>query len=260
MWSILRHWFGGRKPPRARQIRKRIVLPVENAPLVYAIGDLHGSLDLLVEAEDRIRFDLSHFDLPALVVLLGDLVDRGPRSAQVIDHVLFNNCSEFSRIAICGNHDSAFLDFLRDPKKNLAWLNYGGSETLRSYGIEAKYMLSAGGGLDALVRAARETVPSEHVAFLEEMPVSLQVGDVLYVHAGLFPGRPLSEQRDEDFLWIRKPFLDLGPQLPLTVVHGHTPQTEPSFHQGRVGIDTGAYATGRLTVLRNLQGQLGLLS
>lgn len=259
MWSILRHWFGSGKRTRTRQARRRIELSVENAPLVYAIGDLHGSLDLLVEAEERIRFDLRRLGFPAVVVLLGDLVDRGPRSAQVIDHVLYSNSAEFSRIAICGNHDAAFLDFLRSPKQNLAWLNYGGSETLRSYGIEAKYMLSAGGGLDALVRAARETVPAEHVAFLESMPVSLQVEDVLYVHAGLFPGRPLAEQRDEDFLWIRKPFLDLGPQLPLTVVHGHTPQTEPCFHQGRIGIDTGAYATGRLTVLRNWYGQLELL-
>ncbi len=260
MWSILRHWFGGKKRVRVRQNRQRIVLSVENAPLVYAIGDLHGSLDLLLDAEDRIRFDVRRFDLPALVLLLGDLVDRGPRSAQVIDHILASKSAEFDRIAICGNHDAAFLDFLRNPKQNLAWLNYGGSETLRSYGIEAKYMLSEGGGLDALVRAARETVPAEHVSFLREMPVSLQVGDVLYVHAGIFPGRPLSEQRDADFLWIRQPFLELGPQLPLIVVHGHTPQTEPSFHQGRIGIDTGAYATGRLTVLRNWQGHLELLA
>lgn len=254
MWSQIRAWFGRREDGDSRIERRRIQLSFDDAPLVYAIGDVHGSFDEFLIAEARIKYDLQHFGRKALVILLGDLVDRGPRSAQLLDYLVSSRPKEFHRIAICGNHDSAFLNFLGNPRANLAWLDYGGRETLRSYGIDVQYLLG-NGGIGALAEAVSAAIPSEHVTLLTNLPISVQIDDVLFVHAGIAPGVPLSEQRDEDFMWIREPFLELGPALPITVVHGHTPATDPYIGNGRIGIDTGAYATGLLTVVRFWQGK-----
>lgn len=254
MWSKIRAWFAKPEAENNRIERRRIQLSFEDAPLVYAIGDLHGSLDEFLIAEARIKNDLQHFGRKALVILLGDLVDRGPHSAQLLDYLVSSRPSEFHRIAICGNHDSAFLDFVRNPRANMAWLDYGGRETLRSYGIDIQYLMS-NGGVRALTEAVSNTIPTEHISLLKSLPVSVLIDDVLFVHAGIAPGVPLAEQRDEDFMWIRSPFLEQGPSLPITVVHGHTPVTDPYFGNGRLGIDTGAYATGRLTVVRFWQSK-----
>ena len=256
MWSGIRAWLEKKGQGKSCGVerRRRVQISSEEAPLVYAIGDIHGSFDEFLIAENRIRNDLQFFGRKALVILLGDLVDRGPHSAQLLDYLVSSRPKEFHRITICGNHDSAFLDFIGNPRANMAWLDYGGRETLRSYGIDTRYLVGSG-GLDALVAAIESTVPSEHINFLKRLPISVQVGDVLFVHAGIAPGVPLPRQRDEDFMWIRSPFLELGPALPVTVVHGHTPVADPYFGNGRIGIDTGAYATGRLTVLRFWQGK-----
>lgn len=258
MWSKIRAWFEREEQGNTRIDRRRIQLSFEEAPLVYAIGDLHGAFDEFLIAEARIKNDLQSFSRKALVILLGDLVDRGPHSAQLLDYLVSSRPKEFHRIAICGNHDSAFLDFTMCPRDNMAWLDYGGRETLRSYGIDIQYLI-AHGGVEALTTAVESAVPSEHINLLKSLPISVQIDDVLFVHAGIAPGVPLSEQRQEDFMWIRAPFLELGPGLPITVVHGHTPVTDPYFGNGRIGIDTGAYATGRLTVLRFWQGEPELI-
>lgn len=254
MWSKIRGWFGGRRQARNRVIRRRIQLSFDDAPLVYAIGDVHGSLDELLIAETRIKYDIQHFGRKALVILLGDLIDRGQRSAQVLDHLVSSRPSEFHRMVICGNHDAVFQEFINNPSAHLSWLDYGGRETLLSYGIDAQYLLR-NAGVSAFSDVVRSTIPLEHISLLNSLPISVQIGDVLFVHAGILPDTPLDEQRDEDFMWIREPFLELGPGLPITVVHGHTPVPEPYFGKGRIAIDTGAYATGRLTVLRFWAGK-----
>lgn len=253
VWSKIQSWLGLQGRAVRPTPRMRVKLSFDDEPLVYAIGDLHGSLDELLIAEARVKYDVQRFGRSALVILLGDLIDRGPHSAQLLDHLVSSAPPEFNRIVICGNHDASFLDFLSRPRAHLAWLDYGGRETLRSYGIDARYVMKSG-GINALIEAIRTTIPQEHIDLLSSLPVSVQVDDVLFVHAGIAPGVPLEAQTDEDFMWIRAPFLERGPELPITVVHGHSPVAEPYVGNGRIGIDTGAYATGRLTILRFWRG------
>lgn len=186
-----------------------------------------------------------------MLIYLGDYVDRGPDSRTVLEHLSKRNRDDnLYRIALCGNHDDAFLNFMRDPAAHLAWLDFGGDATLRSYGIEPGKIITAAGGVDAIAAALREGVPQAHVDFLENLPVSLTIGDYIFVHAGLKPGIAIEDQDDQDLMWIREPFLTEGPRLPFTVVHGHTAASDPVFGNNRICIDTGCYATGRLTILK----------
>jgi serine/threonine protein phosphatase 1 len=237
-------------PPADR--RERMEIDPRDT-VVYAIGDVHGCLAELRAAEQRIFADAAKVPAERRIILyLGDLVDRGPQSADVLDHLAGPPPPGFERLSLCGNHDESFLSFLDDPHANMGWLDFGGEQTLESYGIDLSRLSrhrSGTGGLGEIVRA---TVPEAHVDLLRRLPVSVRFGDVLFVHAGVRPGVPLEAQDDDDFMWIREPFVSEPNGLGLTVVHGHTPANEPVFAPGRIGIDTGAFATGRLTVLRVL--------
>ncbi len=238
------------KVPRVR--RRRIDLGSSHPPYsIYAIGDVHGRLDLLLEAEHRIRADIRKCGRPGLVVLLGDYIDRGNNSAGVLSHLGDSVETGLRRIALCGNHEELFRRFLHDPLGHLQWLELGGHETLYSYGIDgdallARYADNAAG----IRRVLRETIPTEHRTLLENLPIALRIGGYIFVHAGIRPGVALETQDDEDLLWIREPFIAEGSGLSATVVHGHTPMPEPTFGPGRIGIDTRAYASGLLTVLK----------
>lgn len=234
-------------PPPAHVKRARARLTLQGRlPTIYAIGDVHGCFRELMEAEERIREDARRTDGEVLLVYLGDYVDRGPDSASVLRYLAGSHDDGLARIAICGNHDDTFLRFLRDPSGWLYWLgpNFGGLATLASFGIDVEDVLW--GDDEMMMRS----LPGNQVAFLAGLPIFLQAGHYLFVHAGVKPGIPLDQQDDEDMLWIREPFLTTGPALPLIVVHGHTPSGEPEFAAGRIGIDTGCFATGRLTVLK----------
>ncbi len=164
------------------------------------------------------------------------------------------------RVALCGNHDDIFSKFVDDPERYAEWLGMGGEQTLLSYGMDP-YNL---GTRQKRHRAKlgdllMEAVPVPHRKFLANLPVSLTVGKLVFVHAGLRPGIPLQQQSEEDMLWIREAFLATGAQLPLLVVHGHTPKPEPDLGPGRIGIDTGAYYSGRLTVLKIDGGRFSFL-
>lgn len=232
--------------PVRHRARRRLRLE-GTPPALYAVGDIHGCYDQMIEAEERIRRDAARRSGgQALVVYLGDYVDRGPQSAAVLEHLTKPHDDGLARIALCGNHDDTFLNFLRDPSGWMYWLgpNFGGAVTLESYGIDPEEALWRDGA--GLMRA----VPQAHQSFLATLPVFLHVGNYLFVHAGIRPAVALHDQEDEDLIWIREPFLTEGPGLPLIVVHGHTPCAEPELAPGRIGIDTGCFATGRLTVLR----------
>ncbi|WP_081177217.1 metallophosphoesterase [Rhizobium rhizosphaerae] len=230
--------------------RSRLFLPqIDPRHVLYAIGDVHGCLKALQAAELCIFADLARQNRAGTIVLLGDYVDRGPHSAQVIEHLRQPTPPLMQRIALCGNHDDLFLRFLRRPEKHRHWLEMGGDKTLCSYGIDATKLLHSG-GLPALSEAMLRLIPSDHVDFLAGLPVFLAYGQHLFVHAGIRPSIPLEDQTEEDLLWIREPFLSTGPGLPVTVVHGHTVVKEPIFAEGRIGIDTGCYRSGRLTVLK----------
>ncbi|WEZ85299.1 metallophosphoesterase family protein (plasmid) [Rhizobium sp. 32-5/1] len=229
--------------------RKRINLVTTPGP-IYAVGDIHGCFGELLGAEARIRDDARTAGYRATIIYLGDFVDRGERSARVLEHLSRPPQDDLIRLAVCGNHDDAFLRFLRDGAGGEHWLHFGGVATLQSYGVNAQDVLKSIGGMEALVAAAREAVPQHHVDFLQDLPVALSIGKYLFVHAGIRPGQVLENQTDDDLMWIREPFLSEGPMLPLTVIHGHTIVPEPVFGTRRIGIDTACYSTGVLTVLK----------
>lgn len=219
---------------------------------VYAIGDVHGCLSALLVLETKIRADIQQAKIDdPLIIYLGDYVDRGPDSKGVLDHVSRHQHPDgIERIALCGNHEDAFLRFLQNPADNIAWLDFGGDATLRSYGLQAFTHLRRPRDMQELGAVLKEAIPGSHVRFLENLPILATQGNRVFVHAGIRPGIALDDQDDGDLLWIREPFLEEGPGLPVTVIHGHTAGTEPVFGNGRICIDTGCYATGRLTALK----------
>ena len=225
--------------------------------LVFAVGDVHGCHSQLIEMEKRISAEAAEMGRPALIVYLGDLVDRGPDSAAVLEHFCNRQKGNIFRVALCGNHDDAFLKFVDDPAANKEWLEFGGISTLESYGIDAGHILKHGGGMQALSQTMQEAIPVQHLDFLRQMPVCLSIGDFLFVHAGIAPGIEIENQSDMDMMWIREPFLQRGPELPITVIHGHTASPHPIIANGRICLDTGAYATGKLSALRLVNGKVG---
>ena len=257
MLNYLKRLLGKIEKEEAK--RTRLQLNASDFSAIYAIGDIHGCMSLLRAAYGRILADNKEQLGPKLIVFLGDYVDRGPSSRAVLDFLCKPNTTNVHHVCICGNHDYEFLRFIRDPRNNMAWLNFGGIETLRSYGIDAEHALKAGGGQAGLFRMVEEAVPVRHIQFLERIPTMLTLGKLVFVHAGIRPGIALQDQSDEDLMWIREPFLSDGPGIPSVIVHGHTVTREPQFTSGRVGIDTGAYSTGRLTVLKLAKGKALIL-
>jgi serine/threonine protein phosphatase 1 len=202
----------------------------------------------LAALELEIARNAAGFDGEKWIVMLGDYVDRGPRSAEVLGHLIAAAPTGFERICLAGNHESMMLQFLHHPTLDSAWLLLGGEETLRSYGVD----------MNAFRRASHATrramltssIPSEHVEFLTELPVLLSIPGFNFVHAGLRPGVPLEQQSELDLLWIREPFLSQSGSMAAVTVHGHTPFSAPVCVDRRVGIDTGAFASGVLTAAR----------
>ncbi|MBC7151231.1 MAG: serine/threonine protein phosphatase [Rhizobium sp.] len=256
MRGLLRKLFGNGQTT-AIEGRSRLSFEREaEFAAIYAIGDVHGCRTELLEAEARILRDATGVDGKKLIVMLGDYIDRGPNSRQVLEHLIAPPPVGFERISLCGNHDELFLRFLADPTAHVSWLQLGGHATLFSYGIDASHILDRPRGLERLAELARQTVPSDQVDYLKLLPCLLTVGRIAFVHAGLRPGLPLEEQSDEDLMWIREPFLSRGPELPLVVVHGHTPAPQVTYGRGRICIDTGAFATGHLAVLKISGGKI----
>jgi serine/threonine protein phosphatase 1 len=243
--------------PEVLPRRKRLVVAPPN-PVVYAIGDVHGCLAQLIEAEARIAEDRVPRGAMKLIVPLGDYVDRGPDSAGVLEYLSGPSPHDIERVCLCGNHDDAMAAFVRDPLDNLGWLSVGGDATLKSYGIDPVHALQPRrrGDLRGVLAGA---VPAHHLSFIDSLPVCLKVGDVVFVHAGLDPTRSLEDQTDEDMMWIREPFMTTGPGIPVTVVHGHTPSVDITTGPGRIGIDTAACVTGKLSVLKVEEGTFTLL-
>lgn len=228
---------------------------------VYAIGDIHGYLGQLTALEADIIGDGASIPGEKWLVTLGDYIDRGPSSAEVLDHLLQPLPGGWRRIALVGNHDQIMLDFLRDPKTHDHWLVEGGAETIVSYGVDLAALLGRPDAWRTLHRAFSAQVPPEHLALLTGLPVALTLPGWIFVHAGIRPGVPFHRQRDDDLIWIRSPFLETLRQDGVTVVHGHTPTVEPVMTADRIGVDTHCYLTGRLTAVRvTPDGKTKLLS
>ena len=241
-------------------LRPRLEIEPGTYSTIYAVGDVHGCLDPLLALEERIREDASLREGRKLLIMLGDYVDRGPQSAAVLYHLNASPPAGFDRICLRGNHDDAFLDYLEGDPAGDWFLDHGAENTLRSYGVDPEGHGPFIASNFALRQAVRAAVPCAHVEFLQSMPVLVTVGSDVFVHAGIRPGRPLAEQVDEDLLWIRRSFIDLGPGLLLRVFHGHTPMREAFVGTDRVSLDTHCYRSGRLTAARLADGQVEILA
>ena len=218
---------------------------------VYAIGDIHGRLDLLQAIHTKILRDAasSPSALSKAAVYLGDYVDRGLQSKEVIDLLLDSPLPGFDTVHLKGNHEEAMLEFLEDASVGPGWLRFGGNETLYSYGVRVPTDVPAAERPRQLQIALREALPQSHVKFLSSLRLSLVIGDYAFVHAGIRPGVTMDKQVAEDLLWIRGDFLDSKRDHGKVIVHGHTITREPAICANRIGIDTGAYASNVLSCL-----------
>ncbi|WP_298401666.1 metallophosphoesterase [Sphingobium sp.] len=218
---------------------------------VYAIGDIHGRLDLLeqllrlIAQDDRARGPMT----PHLI-LLGDLIDRGPASRGIVERVMALTAG--GARCVKGNHEELFLLAARGDERVIpTFRRAGGAQTLASYGLPA----TTSDAMDdaSLAQWMLNHIPRDHVDFLEDLPDSVEMGDYLFVHAGIRPGVPIADQKSADMRWIRRDFLDHDGTHPRMIVHGHSISPDPDQRDNRVGIDTGAYYSGRLTAI-GLQG------
>jgi calcineurin-like phosphoesterase family protein len=249
---MLRRLFGGRTKVRPGTV------PAGQA--VYAVGDVHGRLDLLEDLLSRIAEDARHHpaDHARQLVFLGDYVDRGSESRGVVERLLDDPMPGFSKIYLMGNHEEAMLAFLEGASDGLDWLSFGGLETLLSYGVPLRSLPRSEGSARALRQALAEAVPQSHIDFFKSCTLHHSVGDYLFVHAGVRPGIALERQNPADLMWIRDDFLRSKIPLPgRIVVHGHTICDLPQNREHRINIDTGAFVSGRLTclVLRGAERQ-----
>ncbi|OIQ41606.1 MAG: serine/threonine protein phosphatase [Roseobacter sp. MedPE-SWde] len=209
---------------------------------IYAIGDIHGQLEMLEQALARIEADGGP---EARVVFLGDYVDRGPESRGVIELLSKGLAAGRNWVCLLGNHDRMFSMFMEDYPRNDArllvgyhWLHerIGGVETLQSYGVE----VAEGARIHEVHAEARKAVPEDHCGFLNDLPDYHQEGELLFVHAGIRPGVALEDQSQDDKIWIRQEFLNDQRAHPWLVVHGHTQIPAPEHRGNRINLDSGA--------------------
>lgn len=248
----LKRWFGFAKAKPIRAV-------VPGGVRVYAVGDIHGRFDLLEQIVDMIRQDRA--DAPcdtAVGVFLGDYVDRGPRSRDVVDW-LSTGIDVFEKtICLKGNHEVVLEDVLAGDVDILHWRQLGGFQTLVSYGVHTPSS-SFEEDIELLLARLRAEFPDRHRAFLASLPYHHEIGDYFFVHAGVRPGVALARQLKEDLTWIREPFLRYQGPFEKLIVHGHTPQKSPEFRNNRINIDTQAFASGVLTCLVLSGGERRLL-
>ena len=237
MNTLLGKLFGSAAAPSAR---------APDGVRIYAVGDIHGRLDLLdrllamIDAEPAAGLDVR-------LVFLGDYVDRGPDSAGVLGRLAQLASERPATVFLKGNHEAAMLDFLTDPEEGKDWLDWGGMETLESYGVPSPWTLSS----DALVAALAARLPAAHAMLLERLALSHTAGDYFFAHAGVRPGVALDAQAADDLLWIRGAFHDAKPaeRPEKVVVHGHHPVKTALDAGWRIAVDTGAVWTGVLTAV-----------
>jgi serine/threonine protein phosphatase 1 len=216
---------------------------------VYVIGDIHGRLDLLDDLLGQIRGDNAAREPSSVeLVLLGDLIDRGPDSAGVVRRAMIKPAWADQLVALKGNHEDAMLEAL-DGNFEMAriWLRVGGQAALLSWGLDFGPLEN--GTIEDVILAARAVIPAAERSWLCRMRTSYQIGDYYFAHAGIRPKTSLDKQIPYDLLWIREVFLESRVDHGLMIVHGHSISPEVEILSNRIGIDTGAYMTGKLTAL-----------
>jgi serine/threonine protein phosphatase 1 len=226
--------------------RKRRVIPA--GLRVYVVGDIHGNADALRDAFRRIDADKPLWAIRrAVQIFLGDYVDRGPASREVLD-LLITRSQTDEVLLLKGNHEAMFLEFFDNPSLLGHWRQFGGLQTLISYGLKPSINPTGDEQRELALELARR-IPPAHRNLIAAMPLSFSIGDFFFVHAGVRPGIPFKQQKEEDLLWIREDFLLYERDYEKIVVHGHTPVAEPDLRPNRVNLDIGAYATGKLACL-----------
>lgn len=240
----LKQWFN--RNPQAQ------TYTVPPGKRIYAVGDIHGCLDLFeqlilkIEADDAARSRAN-----TTIILLGDLVDRGPASSGVVDAAI-KLAARRNVHTLCGNHEEMLLKALEDTKYMRAYLHHGGRETVLSYLKDPDDYNSL--TFDEVRERLLDCLPIEHLRFLQNLEDKVIVGDYLFVHAGVRPGVSIHDQASADLRWIREPFLSTDVPCSYCVIHGHTISGKPEVRAGRIGVDTGAYQSGKLTAL-GLEGE-----
>ncbi|MDE1991850.1 MAG: serine/threonine protein phosphatase [Rhizobiaceae bacterium] len=241
------------------QRRLREQLDISRIP-TYVIGDVHGRYDLLSALERKIVTDAAGFPGRKLIVMLGDYIDRGPASAQVVSRLMASPPSGFDRICLTGNHELAMLAYADGELALEDWLALGAEATLASYGADINKLRQQYPKPKKLDIFLRTWLPDDHLAFLRRLPILLDTPQALFVHAGIDPEKPIEEQEDDDLVFIRSRFYDSAQPLPKLIVHGHTPVVDPETQGLRLNIDTGAFRSGRLTAARLWKGQVHITS
>jgi serine/threonine protein phosphatase 1 len=219
---------------------------VPEGACVYAIGDIHGRDDLLEQLLGTIMDRAARTNQANHLVFLGDYVDRGLQSRQVLDRLIDLELPGWKITYLRGNHDQAILDFLDDPGFYRSWRVFGAAETLLSYGVTPPKFEDD----QAFAKARdefRARCPARHLDFLQGLPYAHEIGDYFFVHAGVRPGIALAQQTAQDMMWIREEFIMSQRAFGKVIVHGHTPTERPVKRANRIGVDTGAYATNVLT-------------
>ncbi|MEM9043721.1 MAG: metallophosphoesterase [Pseudomonadota bacterium] len=217
---------------------------------VYAVGDVHGRMDLLRDLIEEILRDAQPYDGIPDVVFLGDHIDRGEDSSAVLDFLIdLRSQHEINPVYLLGNHERMMLDFLAMPEQGERWLRYGGLQTLMSYGISTHGPVTE---TETLIKIQADLAEAmgPHKAFLDHMLLWHRRGNILFTHAGANPAKGPREQNDHALLWGHPRFFDTPREDGLWVVHGHTVVEEPEIEQGRIAVDTGAYFSNRLTAVR----------
>jgi len=248
---------GGGIWTRLRRLLRPGPLPVPPAPErpIYAVGDIHGRVDLLMDLAERILVDAAGLDARPEVVFLGDFLDRGDEGRETVEFMIeMTGWPEIDVVPLLGNHEKMLLDFLDDPERVRRWIGFGGLQTLTSYGVRASESTADPAEL-IRIRDELSEAMGPHVDFLEQGRFCHLSGNVLLVHAGADPALPPTLQEPKSLLWGHRDFPAVPRRDGLWVVHGHNVVPEPRADRGVVSVDTGAYVSGRLTAARILPGE-----
>lgn len=228
---------------------RKSVPRIPDGQRVYAIGDVHGRHDLLRDLLGRIEQDIASAvgdgAASSRIILLGDYIDRGTESRDVIETIRLG-CETRGWVCLKGNHEAMLLAALDGQIDWEMWLSNGGVETAFSYGVATRDFTSTG-RMDELGPALIAAIPEAHLTLLRSLPTHVELGDYFFCHAGIRPGVPVDAQMPEDLMWIRDLFLDSRADHGKRIVHGHTPRMEPEILPNRINVDTGAYLTNRLS-------------
>jgi serine/threonine protein phosphatase 1 len=246
--------FKSSGPPVARFVYGRVG---------YAVGDIHGRSDLLVDMcalLERRSLDDTRLGGPPIVIFLGDYVDRGHDSAGVLEQLVSGAPRGCECRFLRGNHEQSLMAFLANPAANRGWLLQGGAETLMSYGVRPPAFNNPAPAWRQAADALQARMPATHLAFLEGLERYVELGDYAFVHAGVDAAVPLAKQTDEALYWSRSAFIASKRPFTHRIVHGHTPVEEPYADARRIAVDTGAYASGTLTAVRLEGADLSFVS